>query len=177
MPVPYRRSPIPGWTGYEVDTEGFVWSCRNARGMGQWHTLKPGLSNHYPTVWLRSGAGTKTIARYVHHLVLEVFAGPCPDGLEAIHENDDKTDNRLENLSWGTHDRNCKLRRLNGKDKFGEDRKNSKLTNAQVLWIRSNVGVISYAKMARTCGVTAWTVREVAEERSWRHLLATQPKI
>jgi hypothetical protein len=35
-------------------------------------------------------------------LVLEAFVGPCPDGLEACHWDDDPTNNRLSNLRWDT---------------------------------------------------------------------------
>ena len=39
---------------------------------------------------------------YVHRLVLEAFVGEAPPGTQACHWNDDKEDNRLENLRWGT---------------------------------------------------------------------------
>ncbi|MGC5078489.1 HNH endonuclease signature motif containing protein [Agrococcus sp. DT81.2] len=38
----------------------------------------------------------------VHHLVLEAFVGPRPDGMFGCHWNDDPYDNRLENLRWAT---------------------------------------------------------------------------
>ncbi|MGO1563156.1 MAG: HNH endonuclease signature motif containing protein [Actinomycetaceae bacterium] len=40
--------------------------------------------------------------RLVHRLVLEAFIGPCPEGMEACHNNGNRTDNRLENLRWDT---------------------------------------------------------------------------
>ena len=40
--------------------------------------------------------------RYIHHLVLESFVGPCPLGMQACHNNGDKTDNRSANLRWDT---------------------------------------------------------------------------
>lgn len=42
----------------------------------------------------------------VHHLVLEAFVGPRPEGTEALHANDVGDDNRLVNLRWGTHSEN-----------------------------------------------------------------------
>lgn len=44
--------------------------------------------------------------RLVHLLVLETFVGPCPPGLEARHRNGVSFDNRLSNLTWGTHSEN-----------------------------------------------------------------------
>lgn len=32
--------------------------------------------------------------------------GPCPDGMEACHNNGDQLDNRIENLRWDTHSAN-----------------------------------------------------------------------
>lgn len=44
----------------------------------------------------------------VHRLVLGAFVGPCPAGMECRHLNGDSTDNRVENLAWGTHVENVK---------------------------------------------------------------------
>lgn len=46
------------------------------------------------------------VLRSVHSLVLETFVGPCPVGMEALHDNDVRDDNRLSNLSWGTRSQN-----------------------------------------------------------------------
>jgi hypothetical protein len=43
----------------------------------------------------------------VHYLVLLAFRGERPDGLIARHLNDVKTDNRLDNLVWGTISENA----------------------------------------------------------------------
>ena len=42
----------------------------------------------------------------VHQLVAAAFLGPCPPGMEVRHANGQKDDNRLENLSYGTHQEN-----------------------------------------------------------------------
>lgn len=50
--------------------------------------------------------------RAVHRLVLEAFSGPCPEGLEACHNDGNKLNNRLDNLRWDTHRSNCIDREL-----------------------------------------------------------------
>src|SRR5690606_17793610 len=54
------------------------------------------------TLW-RQGSQSSPL---VHRLVLKAFDGPPPRGHEALHANGVRDDNRLENLSWGTHSEN-----------------------------------------------------------------------
>lgn len=83
--------PIPGHPVYYASDRGRIWSSRSAR------VLRPDYSSRYGRVDL-DGRTTKSI----HHLVLEAFVGPRPDGMLALHRNDDPHDNIIENLYWGT---------------------------------------------------------------------------
>jgi hypothetical protein len=57
----------------------------------------------------------KQHTRYVHRLVAEAFHGAAPEGKPmALHRNDDKTDNRAENLYWGDAADNMKDMLRNG---------------------------------------------------------------
>jgi hypothetical protein len=70
-------------------------------------------SHRYPRVCI---AGTKV---YVHHLVTEMFHGPRPDGLLALHGDDDPQRPHADNLSWGTPKQNAadaKRNRINRED-------------------------------------------------------------
>lgn len=67
--------------------------------------LKPSLDAHgYPQVSLSIRGRKKTFG--VHQLMLRAFVGPDPEGCVGCHFNDVKTDNRLANLRWGTHQEN-----------------------------------------------------------------------
>lgn len=44
----------------------------------------------------------------VHRLMCEAFYGPCPPGHEVRHLNGVRTDNRIENLRWGTGSENIR---------------------------------------------------------------------
>ena len=106
----YWRSVV-GHSGYEVSSDGQVRSVERAvvhkdgrvrRFKGK--LLSPGIaSNGYPTV-----AIGKHNSRTVHSLVAEAFIGPCPEGMEVLHADDDRTNPRLENLSYGTRSRNLR---------------------------------------------------------------------
>lgn len=50
----------------------------------------------------------------VHHLVLEAFIGPRPEGTEGCHANDIPDDNRADNLRWDTPKANVRDKVRNG---------------------------------------------------------------
>jgi hypothetical protein len=58
-------------------------------------------------VSLSRGARGTTKTRLVHHLVLEAFVGPRPDGQVGCHFDDDPRNNRVENLRWDTSSANA----------------------------------------------------------------------
>lgn len=66
----------------------------------------------------------RPVKKLVHRLVWEAFNGPIPQGMQVNHINEDKTDNRLENLNlmspqqnlnWGTHNKRASEPNINGK--------------------------------------------------------------
>jgi hypothetical protein len=60
------------------------------------------------------GPGLK---RYVHHLVLEAFEGPCPPDHEALHGPGGVADNAWSNLRYGTRSDNARDRTRDGTDR------------------------------------------------------------
>jgi hypothetical protein len=65
--------------------------------------MRLGPNGSYVRYTVSIGRGT---TRYVHGLVLEAFVGPRPDGMEALHADDNTANNALSNLSWGTREAN-----------------------------------------------------------------------
>lgn len=114
---------IPGWPYYEACVDGSIRSLDREVPMAYGATRvvkgkirKPHVnrSNGYVYCTLYNDGKSKTIR--VHRLILETFVGPCPEGYETRHINGDTTDNRLENLAWGTHSQNMKDRLEHGTD-------------------------------------------------------------
>ncbi len=101
---------IPGYAGrYQASTGGQIRSLDRVEfrkhrhgGYANWAykgkvmQARPKESGHL-NVCLGLGNSKK-----VHRLVLETFVGPCPAGMECLHADGDPTNNRLENLRWGT---------------------------------------------------------------------------
>lgn len=124
-----RWLPVPGYEGhYEVSDLGRVRALPRRTlhvssrfPNGRWHTLKGGLRKlscidpGYLYLNLRLPEGGKAL-RSVHSLVLEAFVGPRPEGMVTRHLNGDRTDARLENLTYGTPSENMYDRRAHGTD-------------------------------------------------------------
>ena len=74
---------------------------------------------------------------YVHRLVLQAFDGDRP-GMVCMHLNNDRRDNRIENLRWGTPKENSEqMVRENRQHKPSRpwiviEARNSKLSNAEL---------------------------------------------
>ena len=51
-----------------------------------------------------------TEAKYVHRFVYETYVGPIPKNMQINHINEDKSDNRLENLELVTCEENIRKR-------------------------------------------------------------------
>lgn len=62
----------------------------------------PYCKNGHLSVVLEHGG----IGKPVHQLILKTFVGDPPDGMEVLHNNGNPTDNRLENLRYGTRTEN-----------------------------------------------------------------------
>ena len=101
--------PVPGYEGYysasslgRVRSENRTITYINGRSRRfPEHILKPYKHpDGYLSVWLCKNRKQKK--RFIHNLVMEAFIGEAPAGMQACHWNDDKEDNRLENLRWGT---------------------------------------------------------------------------
>lgn len=169
--VEYRE--VPDFPGYRVGSDGSVWSCRTKRGKFKetWHRLACSRrrKQRYVTVCFRSGP--RNHVRYVHRLVLELFVGPCPDGMECRHVNGNPSDNRLENLSWGTKAENTADQLAHGKRRFGEQAPLAKLADKDIPIIRRlyDEGV-DQAIIGDAFGVAQTTISRIVSGKRWQHV-------
>lgn len=126
-PIAGRWRPVPGYEGlYEVSDRGQVRSldrvaAHGSRAGGRAGTmalrgkilaLAPHRSGHVAVHLSRDGV-VETVQ--VHRLVLEAFAGACPDGQETLHGSGGPADNRWpENIRYGTRSKNTIERHIYG---------------------------------------------------------------
>lgn len=118
---------IPGFSKYEVSTDGFGPDQQPVRraGTGKQLATRPGSSG-YLLAKIYDDEG-KQQTRTIHSLVLLTYAGPRPEGMEARHLDDDPFNNRWRpgdeaearaaggNLIWGTKAANVEDTFSNGR--------------------------------------------------------------
>jgi hypothetical protein len=148
----------PSYPGYEISNTGFVRSKRT----GHILALRTKKGKHpYQRVHLCHNGKARYVL--VHRLVLEAFVGPCPDGKQALHLDNNPKNNHINNLRWGTPKENHQT--IN---RTGTANGRSKLTETEVLAIRSSAK--PHAELARQYQVTDTTIQNIRTRKLWKHL-------
>lgn len=170
MKTTYKE--VPGFDGYRVGSDGTVWSRRGRwPSQRKWRKLKPYLGSQGYLVVALHGQGQQQ-TRTVHSLILLTFVGPLPKGCESRHLNGVRSDNRLDNLAYGTYEENQADKLLHGTHHCGEKVSHFvKLTSQTVTAIRAQAaGGRSLASLGREYGVTVGNVHAIVHRKSWKHI-------
>jgi hypothetical protein len=168
--------PIAGCAEtYGVSTNGGVRSKRhrNSKHTVDWRLLKPTLGRcGYLQVSLCL-RGVRT-TRLVHHLVADAFLPPRgPTDTVVRHLNDDKLDNRVENLARGTYSDNMLDAIRNARTARGIDQGSAKLDDNKVREIRLlyPTGSVSQRDLAAYFGVSQEMICQIIHRRHWKHVV------
>lgn len=157
---------IKEFPDYEVSNIGRVRSKARVvhRSDGRPLPLKAQLmklrshSKGYLRVWFRKGE--KAYARLVHRLVAYYFIGPPPKGKPfVLHKDDNKDNNELPNLYYGSP-------AMNTRDAFLNGRMNTILIDEEVVEIKSREGE-DIGKLAEEYNVTRGAIHNIFSGRSW----------
>jgi hypothetical protein len=148
----------PNYPSYEVSDSGLV--RRSESGHVLAFNIKKG-SHPYRRVKLSENGKARLVL--VHRLVLEAFVGPCPEGCQTLHADDDPSNNRLDNLSWGTPKKNHETINRHG---FRNGR--AKLSEDDVRAIRSSP--LRHFELAKRYNVSSTTIENVRNRKLWRSI-------
>jgi len=170
---------VVGYEGiYKVSSFGKVKRIKASQGTSEGKILKPirNVQTKYLCVGLCSH-GIKQKNKTIHRLVLEAFIGPGI-GLETRHLDGNVNNNKLSNLSYGTHGENMKDRTLHGRhfqsvvDNRGTKHGLSKLTDDDVIKIKTllNNGRISQKEIAALFDIHQVTISKIKLGKLWKHL-------
>jgi hypothetical protein len=154
---------IPNFPDYEISQDGLVYSIRSDI------FLKSVLNKGYSFVKLWKNK--KPYLKFIHRLLLETFIGPCPNDMEGCHNNGNPSDNRLENLRWGTRSDNIKDAIKHG---TWIDKPSAKLNELQVRIIRRllGFGTLKQREIAEIFGVAKTAISRIKTGKTWNKNLA-----
>lgn len=117
---------IPEYPMFRVSNLGRVesrlsgeWKPRKLKRInkGAKHGGRIYLGFNVPVGTLPSG-GNKTVTLLIHNEVLKLFVGPRPPGLNGLHIDDDRDNNTINNLKWGTQSENVSMAHRNGRIQY-----------------------------------------------------------
>lgn len=161
---------IPGFPDYYVTTEGRVFSRLNWRGYGVREVTPVDGAGGYLKVRLRAPGGAR-VNRAVHRLVAETFLGPRPADSQIRHLNGNRTDNRVDNLAWGTAAENAADRDTHGTTARGARNGYARLSEGDIPPIRALLrGSMSQREVARRYGVSQSAIYSINAGRTWSHV-------
>jgi hypothetical protein len=172
-PIEYRT--LDEYPGYRFGSDGSVWSEWRRRGAvlytrtGEWKRLKCTVGRKgYLRIKIRVGP-RQFRPTLVHRLVLEAFAGPCPEGMEPRHYPDrNPANNAINNLQWGTRSQNFMDKREHGTAWAGERHHNAKITVDDVRDIRKAFASgTTQVSLGKQYGMSQTTISSIVRGKSW----------
>jgi hypothetical protein len=104
----------------------------------------------------------------IHRIFYEKYKGPIPQGLYVLHTCDTPACINPNHLFLGTHDDNMQDMVKKRRSTCGEKHPNVKLTEAQVLEIRSMSG--TQQEIADEYGISHQNVSRIKNYHRWGHL-------
>lgn len=145
-------NPIPDFPGYLVDEDGMIWRVRGSSIKLCSQTLG---SDGYMRVYLLNSDGVGG-SRRVNVVVCSAFHGRRPsDKHQALHNDNNRLNNRPSNLRWGTHQDNMK--------DYAKSESGKILSNEEVIELRrlASLGLFSYSDLAKRFACSSEYARQI----------------
>lgn len=159
------------YPNYFVNKQGDVFSTKR----GGIKKLKP-VTTKWGYLQVSICNNNKIKQMSVHRLVAETFIPNPENKCDVNHKNGLKTDNRVENLEWMTHQENIDHAILNGlHNTIGENHGRAKLTEHQVIEIKKLYSQRKYNKtnqykLAKMFGITQPQISSIINNKVWKHI-------
>lgn len=111
--------------------------------------------------------GKTTVATRVAY---QIEVGPIPAGMNVCHHCDNRPCVRPGHLFLGTQKMNCEDAKAKDRHCRGERNGVSKLTEADVRFIRANADTLSQMDMARKFAVRQSSIWSIINRKGWAHV-------
>jgi hypothetical protein len=151
-------------SNYLISKDGYVQNEKTGR------ILKARTSISYDKVVMY--INRVKVEKLVHRLVAELYI-PNPNNYEIVnHINNNKLDNRVDNLEWCTQKMNVNHMVKQERQCRGINKPCSKLSEEQVLIIRKTYieGKLSFRKIAEQYNVRWQTIQSIINRNTWKHI-------
>jgi hypothetical protein len=167
--------PIAPNADYMAGSDGQIYSRTRYAGFGRKEYV-----DWYPLVGHVQKKGYRSVSlchenvkitRNVHRLVCMAFHGVSPKKtMQVRHLDGDPSNNKPENLAWGTQEENWTDRRAHGRARSGGEHWAAKLTDAERAHLRWAIekGLCSQRHAARILGMSASSIAAVAHSNEPR---------
>lgn len=178
--VEYRD--VLGFPGYRVGSNGQFISCRVRRSGGgrrgslsvlssEWHPIKGHILQRFGYIIMTLMKNNKMNRLLAHRLVLEAFVGPCPEGMEACHNDGNRTNNVVTNLRWDTRKNNHADKKRHGTHQQGSRANSAKLDEEKVKYVlRQLLAGRTGLSLALELGVRPSAISCIKLRKTWLHV-------
>lgn len=159
--------PIPGYVGYEISDRGRIRRTTTRLIKATPVTRKDGTRF---VVGLKKDGQSRQ--EQVHRLLLSAFKSHPPSkSHQARHLDGNPSNNKLDNLAWGTPTENQRDRKTHGTDSSGSRNGGAKLTAKRAALVRRKYkSGESPSAIASAFGITPQQVWSIGTGRSWKCL-------
>jgi len=165
---------IKDFSKYAISNYGQVKRIKAGQGAKVGHILKS-FSTYKGYLLVKfSLSKYKSKTRQAHHLVLEAFVSPRPEGKECNHKDGNKANNYIENLEWVTASENVRhsFDILGHIGVRGEQHGRAKLTENNVHNIRNLYATGHYKQsvLAKQFNIDQTVISDIILRRIWKHI-------
>lgn len=162
------KENINGYPKYHITDDGRLFSIKQGR---VWRELKPDLSNGYNRFALFDEKGLEK-KFFAHTLVLMAYAEAAQEGmLVCRHLDGNRQNNKISNLTWGTHKQNSDDMILHGRSQRGAKNHNTILNEESVHEIFFLIADgFSFEKIAKMYKCSATNISNIAYREIWSHI-------
>lgn len=159
--------PVPGYGGYEISDRGRI--RRTVTRLIKPTPIIRGDGTRFVVGLKKNG---KSKQEQFHRLLLSAFISPPPSKThQARHLDGNPSNNKLDNLAWGTPTENQRDRKTHGTDSSGSKNGGAKLTTKQAALVRREYkSGKSPSAIASAFGITPQQVWSIGTGRSWKCL-------
>ncbi len=106
----------------------------------------------------------------VARIMLEAFVGPA-NGRMALHKDDNRDNDNLPNLYWGTNVENMSDKVKNGNSLKGSKHHKAQVYEAQVIEMRKRMDAgEDYRVVAEEYGLSLTATQSIKHRRTWKHI-------